>query len=67
MLPLALLASLLGGCDRMFEEKGSSRALEFAQEKEKEGDYRAAVQWYEASLDGTAKTAEAHYCHGPDL
>lgn len=61
MLPLAVLAAMmLAGCDRMFEEKGG-RALGLAREKEKEGDYWAAVQWYEASLDGTAKTAEAHY------
>ena len=32
-----------------------------AREKEKEGDYQGAIQSYEASLDGTGKTAEAHY------
>jgi len=32
-----------------------------AQEKEKEGDYQSAIQWYEASLDGTPKTAESDY------
>lgn len=32
-----------------------------AREKEKEGDYQAAIQWYEASLDGTSKTADSHY------
>ena len=60
MLPLAPALGMLAGCDRLFEQKGEE-ALNMAREKEKEGDYQAAVQWYEASLDGTAKTAEAHY------
>jgi tetratricopeptide (TPR) repeat protein len=60
MLLLAPVAGLLAGCDRLFEQKGE-QALNMAREKEKEGDYRAAVQWYEASLDGTARTADAHY------
>ncbi len=54
------MALLFSGCDRLFEQKGDA-ALDMAREKEKEGDYRAAIQWYEASLDGTPKTAEAHY------
>jgi tetratricopeptide (TPR) repeat protein len=53
-------AAMLVGCDRLFEQKGEE-AVNMAREKEKEGDYTAAVQWYEASLDGTVKTAEAHY------
>jgi len=32
-----------------------------AEKKFTEGDYPAAVQFYEASLDGTQKTAEIHY------
>jgi tetratricopeptide (TPR) repeat protein len=60
MLLLAPLAGMLAGCDRLFEQKGE-QALNMAHEKEKEGDYQAAVQWYEASLDGTVRTAEAHY------
>jgi tetratricopeptide (TPR) repeat protein len=51
---------MLAGCDRLFEQKGED-ALNMAREKEKEGDYREAIRWYEASLDGTEKTAEAHY------
>jgi tetratricopeptide (TPR) repeat protein len=54
------MLGMLGGCDRLFEQKGED-ALNMAREKEKEGDYQAAIQWYEASLDGTGKTAEAHY------
>jgi tetratricopeptide (TPR) repeat protein len=60
MLPLVLVAASLAGCDRLFDQKGDE-ALNMAQEKEKEGDYQAAIRWYEASLDGTPKTAEAHY------
>jgi len=56
----AMAAGLLAGCDRLFEQKGED-ALNMAREKEKEGDYQGAVRWYEASLDGTGKTAEAHY------
>ena len=55
-----LLLAPLAGCDRLFNQKGEE-ALNMAREKEKQGDYQAAVQWYEASLDGSARTAEAHY------
>jgi tetratricopeptide (TPR) repeat protein len=58
--PAVLAAALLPGCDRLFEQKGED-ALNMAREKEKEGDYQTAIRWYEASLDGTEKTAEAHY------
>jgi nucleoid-associated protein YgaU len=60
MLLMAPVLGMLAGCDRLFEQKGE-QALNMAQEKEKEGDYAGAVQWYEASLDGTVRTAEAHY------
>jgi tetratricopeptide (TPR) repeat protein len=60
MLLLAPALGMLAGCDRLFEQKGE-QALNMAREKEKEGDYQGAVQWYEASLDGTVRTAEAHY------
>jgi LysM repeat protein len=51
---------MLSGCDKFFDQKGEA-ALSMARQKEKEGDYREAVRWYEASLDGTGRTAEAHY------
>ena len=60
VLLLVPLVGALGGCDRLFEQKGEG-ALDMAREKEKEGDYQAAIQWYEASLDGTSKTADSHY------
>jgi tetratricopeptide (TPR) repeat protein len=59
-LALVGLVICVAGCGKMFEQKGEE-ALSMAQEKEKEGDYPAAVRWYEASLDGTGRTAEAHY------
>jgi len=58
VLPLVIIT--LTGCDRLFQQKGAD-ALSMAQEKEKEGDYPDAIRWYEASLDGTPQTAEAHY------
>lgn len=54
----ALLA--LAGCEQAFQS-GSARALEKADRKAGEGDYRAAVDLYEAALDGTARTAEVHW------
>ncbi|MGA3171029.1 MAG: LysM peptidoglycan-binding domain-containing protein [Chthoniobacteraceae bacterium] len=60
LLLAGMLCPMLAGCDRLFSQK-SGDALDRAREKEKEGDYQAAIQWYEESLDGTAKTAEAHY------
>jgi tetratricopeptide (TPR) repeat protein len=60
ILLVAAAAAMLAGCDRLFQQKGED-ALNMAREKEKEGDYQAAVRWYEASLDGTVDSAEAHY------
>ncbi len=54
----ALLA--LSGCDQAFQS-GSARAMEKADRKASDGDHRAAVDLYEAALDGTAHTAEAHW------
>ncbi len=48
------------GCDEAFQN-GSTRATERAERKYKEGDFRAAAQFYEQALDGTARTAELHY------
>ena len=60
MLVLLPALALLPSCDRLFQQKGDD-ARNMAREKEKEGDYQSAIQWYEASLDGTPKTAEANY------
>jgi len=58
LLALALLAA--PGCNRLFD-KGSKDDITAAQKKAASGDFPAAVQLYEASLDGTAKTADTHY------
>jgi tetratricopeptide (TPR) repeat protein len=60
MLALLPLAAMLAGCNQLFTHKGDD-ALDMAQQKEKEGDYQGAIQWYEASLDGTPATAESQY------
>jgi len=58
---LALCAALLlTGCDQAFQNT-SERRLAEAEKKDAEADYPAAVLLYEAALDGTPKTAEAHY------
>lgn len=54
------LAVGLAGCDEAFQNS-SVRATERAERKYKEGDFRAAAQFYEEALDGTARTAGLHY------
>ncbi len=58
-----LVAGLaLGGCDRLpalLENK--DRARDQAEQKQAAGDYPGAINSYEKSLDGTAKTADAHF------
>jgi nucleoid-associated protein YgaU len=64
----SLLATVLAGvavisfsgCEQVFQNR-SERSQDVAEKKAAEGDYRAAVLAYEASLDGTPKTAEIHY------
>lgn len=58
LLVLVLLSA--PGCERLFD-KGSKADIATAEKKAATGDFRAAVQFYEASLDGTANTAETHY------
>ena len=58
LLALGLLTA--PGCDRLFD-KGSKDDITSAEKKAAAGDFRAAVQFYEASLDGTAKSADTHY------
>ena len=57
---VCLAAVLLSGCDRsLFDQSGS--AMEKAQQKQTAQDYRAAVALYEKALDGSARTADAHF------
>ena len=57
-----IAATLLStpACERLFD-KGTKESIAAADKKAAAGDYRAAVDLYEGALDGTAKTAEAHY------
>jgi nucleoid-associated protein YgaU len=57
---IALAALCFPACDRLFD-KGSKDDVTAADKKVAAGDFRAAASLYEAALDGTAKTAEAHY------
>ena len=58
---LAAMTSLgVTGCERLFENKVQTQ-LNLAEKKCADRDYMAAVLLYEASLDGTPKTAEIHY------
>lgn len=54
------IAAALGGCDRLFD-KGSKDELAAGDKKAAAGDFRGAVAAYEAALDGTDKTANAHW------
>jgi nucleoid-associated protein YgaU len=60
MIPLAACLLLLAGCDEAFQN-GNARAKENAEKKYGEGDFHAAINFYEAALDGTEKSAEIHY------
>jgi tetratricopeptide (TPR) repeat protein len=50
----------LAGCDQIFPGD-KKQILEAARKKNIAGDFQGAIKLYEAALDGTAKTAEAHY------
>ena len=50
----------LAGCTRLFDD-GTKDNLEKAEKKVATGDFAAAASLYEATLDGTAKSAETHY------
>jgi len=61
-LTLAVCAAtlFLSGCDQMLQEK-TERNSALADKKYALQEYPEAVLLYEASLDGTPKTAETHY------
>jgi tetratricopeptide (TPR) repeat protein len=58
---LALIGALLAlsGCSDLFK-KDSERTITAGDERAAAGDYRIAIKLYEASLDGTPRTAEVH-------
>lgn len=55
-----MLAIVLAGCDRSPFDK-VERGMDQAEQRQAAQDYRGAVSSYEQALDGTAKTAEAHF------
>ncbi len=57
--PLAALV-LCGGCDRIFD-KGTKDEMEAGDKKAAAGDFHGAVADYEGALDGTEKSANAHW------
>jgi tetratricopeptide (TPR) repeat protein len=57
---LATSLFLSTGCEQLFD-RGSKQKMESADRKAAAGDVRGAVKLYESALDGTAKTADAHY------
>ena len=62
VLAVILTAALsFSACDRLALRERPSKTMEAARKKASAGDFRAAIKLYEAALDGTAATAEAHY------
>lgn len=60
LILLLALAFAGAGCERLFD-KGTKQSAEEAARKAAAGDYPGAVLLYEASLDGTVKSADIHY------
>lgn len=56
----AICAAALLGCDQLLT-RDATRAISDADKKVSTGDFRGALRLYESALDGTARTAEAHY------
>ncbi len=61
-LRVLLLVAALGlcGCEQIFDQ-GKGKNLETAKKKAAAGDFQGAIAHYEASLDGSADSAETHY------
>ncbi|MGV3531997.1 MAG: LysM peptidoglycan-binding domain-containing protein [Chthoniobacteraceae bacterium] len=55
-----LLAISFCSCEQLFE-RGKAQNLDAAKKKETAGDYQGAIMYYEASLDETTSSADAHY------
>jgi nucleoid-associated protein YgaU len=60
LLILLLSLGMLAGCDRLVTPRKVQLSKD-ADAKAAAGDYSAAIALYEASLDGTAKSADVHY------
>jgi len=57
---LALAALAFAGCDQLLDKR-SKDDLAAGDRKAAAGDFRGAVAAYEGALDGTSRTAEAHF------
>ena len=55
-----LLAISFCSCEQLFD-RGKAKNLDTARKKETAGDYQGAITYYEASLDETTASADAHY------
>jgi len=55
-----LAVSMLAACDQLLP-KDPKAAIQAADKRVSAGDFRGAIKMYEAALDGTPRTAEAHY------
>ncbi len=62
LLPLlaALLLAALTGCDHS-PFNNTERAMDQAEQKQADQDFRGAVTSYEQALDGSAQSADAHF------
>ena len=57
---LAAIAFAGAGCDKLFQ-KETDKTLDAGDKKAAAGDMRMAIKFYEAALDGTARTADVHF------
>jgi LysM repeat protein len=57
---VSLCAVSVPGCDRLMN-RDAAQSISAADKKVTTGNFRGAQRLYESSLDGTARTAEAHY------
>jgi tetratricopeptide (TPR) repeat protein len=55
-----ILAISFCGCEQIFDQ-GKAQNLETAKKKAAAGDYQGAIKYYEAALDETPDSADAHY------
>jgi nucleoid-associated protein YgaU len=54
------ILTFFAGCDRMITQRQTQLSQE-AEAKAREGNYAEAINLYEAALDGSARSADAHY------
>ena len=57
---VAALALSGAGCEKLFQKEGE-KTVDAGDKKAAAGDVRMAIKFYEAALDGTARTAGVHF------